>query len=197
MSDDFYIEEEMHFYAQPYLFEPEYTDAELREMEEEAAAAAQTQGEATVRQRAQDTWWCSCGQCMAMPTDEESLCCNEWDFARRPLENRTTARNCLTCDPEFAPLLNRSVLEVMFQLPSVNWKNRPRPQGPDGTLSVDQCRVLAYRVVLEWVLKGEKLSKQNSEVLPSCVVRAVRERYPSSSETYVGFKETEEAFGLI
>uniref|UniRef100_A0A671SJX5 Structural maintenance of chromosomes protein 5 n=1 Tax=Sinocyclocheilus anshuiensis TaxID=1608454 RepID=A0A671SJX5_9TELE len=35
-------QEENEFFAQPYLFEPEYTDQELCEMEEAAAAAAQT-----------------------------------------------------------------------------------------------------------------------------------------------------------
>jgi len=43
MSEDFDISQEKTlFFAQPYLFEPEYTDQELREMGE-AAAAKQTE----------------------------------------------------------------------------------------------------------------------------------------------------------
>lgn len=60
-----------------------------------------------------------------------------------------------------------------------------------------QCRLAAYWVVMEWILKGEKLGRHNRQILPSCVVRAIQARYPSSSGTYVGFKEAEEAFGLI
>ncbi len=32
MSKDFDRDDDLHFFAQPYLFEPEYTDDKLREM---------------------------------------------------------------------------------------------------------------------------------------------------------------------
>ncbi|CAM4597008.1 unnamed protein product [Leuciscus chuanchicus] len=109
----------------------------------------------------------------------------------------TSVCRCITEDPGFPPLLSRSVLEVFFYLPKVNWKGRPRPEGPGGTLSMDQCRLVAYRLVLEWILKGQRLGRHNRKVLPSCVVRAIWEKYPSLSGAYVGFKEAEEAFRLI
>ncbi|KAL7400516.1 hypothetical protein ABVT39_013394 [Epinephelus coioides] len=83
------------------------------------------------------------------------------------------------------------------QLQQINWKKRQRPAGPDGRLSEDQCRLVAYRDVLEWALRGEKLGRHNRKVLPSCIVGAIRDNYPSPTGQYVGFKEAEEAFKLI
>ncbi|KAK7175942.1 hypothetical protein R3I93_000259 [Phoxinus phoxinus] len=160
--------------------------------------------QASERQRAMETWWCTCLHCHKMHTELESLCCTEWDIVMPQLEHvehsadeMTSALRCITEYTGFPPLLSRSVLDVFFHLPKVNWKRRPRPEGPGGTLTVDQCRLVAYRVVLEWILKGEKLGRHNRKVLPSCVVWSIRERYPSSSGQYVGFKEAEQAFGLI
>ena len=89
MSEDFEIEEEQHFFVEPYLFEPVYTDAELRLLDEAAAAAHEPnpQPAAEYRSRALETWWCSCFKCKAMPTDEESLCCSDWELAMPALEN--------------------------------------------------------------------------------------------------------------
>ncbi len=50
MEDDFDTStDNVEFFSQPYLFEPEYTDQELRAMEEASAAAARLQ--ASERQR--------------------------------------------------------------------------------------------------------------------------------------------------
>lgn len=142
MSADFDVDEDLNFFNQPYLFEPEYTDIELQEMEE-AAAATQPQSQASERQRALESWWCKCNQCQAMPTEQESMCCIDWDIVMPQLEsldnadNGTSVFRCITEDPGFPPLLSRSVLEVFFNLPKVNWKRRPRPEGPAGTLSME------------------------------------------------------------
>ncbi len=54
-----------------------------------------------------------------------------------------------------------------------------------------QYRLVAYRVILEWALKGERLGRGNRAVLPSCVVWAVRNAFPSPTGEYVGFTPTE------
>lgn len=143
MSEDFDSEEDLHFFAQPYLFEPEYTDEELRAMEE-APTQQQPLSQASERQRAMETWWCKCLHCHTMPTELESLCCTEWDIVMPQLEHvehsadeMTSALQCKTEDTGFPPLLSRSVLDVFFHLPKVNWKRRPRPEGPGGTLTVE------------------------------------------------------------
>ncbi len=47
MSDDFELggEDEMEFFALPYLFEPEYTEEEIRQMEDTAAATQTSQAD--------------------------------------------------------------------------------------------------------------------------------------------------------
>lgn len=142
MSADFKEEEDLHFFAQPYLLKPEYTESELPEME---AASAQTQPQASGKQRVMDMWWCKCGQCQAMPTEQESVCCVNWDIVMPQLERLDNSDNsadettyrCLTEDPGFPPLISHSVLECFFHLPKVNWKQCPRPEGLGGTLSVE------------------------------------------------------------
>ncbi|RXN22568.1 myosin heavy fast skeletal muscle-like protein [Labeo rohita] len=64
---------------------------------------------------------------------------------------------------------------------------------PARTAVVLQYRLVAYRMVTEWALKGEKLGKGHIRVLPSCVVDLIRTKYPSPNGQYQGFKESEEA----
>ena len=142
MEDDFDIStDNVEFFTQPYLFEPEYTDQELRAIEEASAAAARLQ--ASERQRSLQNWWCSCSKCCEMPTEVESIRCHEWNIAMPQLQDddedidSTPSYTCLTEDPEFSPLLSRSVLHVVFSLPRINWRRRPRPEGPNGTLSIE------------------------------------------------------------
>lgn len=143
MEDDFDIStDHVDFFAQPYLFEPEYSDQELREMEEASAAAARLQ--ASERQRSHQKWWCSCSKCCEMTTEVESICCHEWNIAMPQLQDAdediaesVPSHTCLTEDPDFSPLLSRSVLHVVFSLPRINWRRRPRPEGPNNTLSIE------------------------------------------------------------
>uniref|UniRef100_A0A8C1B467 P2X purinoreceptor 7 intracellular domain-containing protein n=1 Tax=Cyprinus carpio carpio TaxID=630221 RepID=A0A8C1B467_CYPCA len=183
MSDDFELrgEDEMEFFALPYLFEPEYTEEEIRQMDENAAATHTSQ--ASGRRRSNETWWCTCGKCQPLPTEEESQCCHDWTISIPPLESIIESAGetlftsrCITQQNGFPPLLSNSVLEA------------PR---------TCQYRLVAYRIVLEWMLKGERLGRRNRRVLPSCVVSAIRLSYPSPSGRYVGFREAEEAFGLL
>ncbi|XP_038163456.1 uncharacterized protein LOC119798171 [Cyprinodon tularosa] len=203
MSEDFSVEEEHEFFAEPFLYEPEYTDDELRYMDEAAAAQAEPQTPLCYRRRASETWWCKCGNCQAMPTEEESICCVDWDLLMPPLEDlnistdeteSTSQRLCVTQNTDYPPLLTRGVLEMFFHVPKINWKKRPRPAGPNNTLSADQYRLVAYRVVLEWILKGERLGKDSRRVLPACIVTSIRSSYPSPDGVYTGFKEAEAAF---
>ncbi len=106
--------------------------------------AAATQAQVSETQRAMEICWCKCRHCQAMPTEVESFCCVDWDMAMPLLESldnsageTMSAAHCLTEDPDFPSLLNHAVLEMVFHLPKVKWKRRPRPEGPSGTLSVE------------------------------------------------------------
>ncbi|XDV17632.1 hypothetical protein PO909_023464 [Leuciscus waleckii] len=71
-----------------YLYEPQYSDEQLRMMEEQevvgAAAAAEEQDllggqeEEPGQTRAGADCWCQCSRCAPMETDTESYCCREF-----------------------------------------------------------------------------------------------------------------------
>ena len=79
-----------------------------------------------------------------MPTEEECLCCSEWDL--RPGDTRldVSRNDCLTTVEDFSALINRAVVETFFRVPKINWKTQPKPAGPNGQLSIEQ---VAYRNV--------------------------------------------------
>lgn len=147
---DFEIDEEGDFSdsqePEPYLFEPEFTEDELRALEierqeEEVAIAQQPED---VRMRANMNWWCECGGiCQSMPTEIECLCCREWDMFL-PLMTRLNtsdqderARSCVTSTEDFTALIHSAVLDFFFRCDKVNWKKRPTPNGPNGQLSTE------------------------------------------------------------
>lgn len=127
------------FEGNPYLFEPEYTDEELAEMdrrraaEEEEAAAAAAAAPANAPIRCEGDWWCGCGRCQPMATEDECLCCCESDVFRNVLHN--TEARCVTATEEFPPLITPGVVRTFFHVPKINWKKRPVPEGPNGQLS--------------------------------------------------------------
>ena len=60
-----------------------------------------------------------------------------------------------------------------------------------------QYRLVAYRHFLEWVLQGEKLGVGNRIVLPACVIKAIRSKFPSPTGQYRGFQDVHAAFGQL
>ena len=147
-------EEDIAFTAQPmgYLYEPEYTDEDLRQMDIERAERERRAREAgpTVRERENVTWWCSCTECAPMPKEVESHCCREWDLAVPLLlemqdlsvsgeqDSQSSAPSCcIVKHPNFPAIVNPGVLQTFFHIPKINWKERPEPAGADGQLSVE------------------------------------------------------------
>lgn len=67
---------------QPFQFEPEYpTDEE----NDESYSLSQESGEhgpddEERASRVGDRSWCQCGNCIPMPTEQESMCCQELSF---------------------------------------------------------------------------------------------------------------------
>ncbi|XP_077081441.1 P2X purinoceptor 7-like [Siphateles boraxobius] len=196
-----------------YLYEPEYTDAELEQMDKEREEREREDREvvqsdagpttAVARGRMNDKWWCTCSNCEVMPTEVESYCCHEWELIMPQMQNLSIDEDanapsvCITSNDVFPAMLNAGVLETFFYIPKINWKKRPKPAGLDGQMSAEQYRLVAYRMVTEWALKGEKLGKGYRRVLPSCVVNLIRTKYPSPNGQYQGFKESEEAHLLF
>ena len=106
MSDYESEEENIDFSTQPrgYLYEPEYTDAELHQMEIDRAERERVDREVEVedgatagaaRPRVADKSWCTCLNCDIMQTEVECYCCHEWvSTANNELEKLTRAARC-------------------------------------------------------------------------------------------------------
>ena len=111
--------------------------------------------------------WCVCSKCHIMPTDVENKCCKQ--------------RRCVTLDPAFDNLvLNREALAIAIIHRSDFYV------GP-ATDSPESFRKAAYRQYIIW--RFRRLGRGNRKVVPSCIVCAVRCKYPSPDGNYLGFRE--------
>jgi len=141
--------EECVLFNEPYMYEPEYTDEELIEMDakrserEKKSVETAAPGDAIEnRDRTSGDWWCQCRKCIQMPTEDECFCCREWDlviphiteleldtsFQDLDVSGHSASRDrpmCITEHPDFPPFLTCEVLETFFSFDKINWKRRP------------------------------------------------------------------------
>ena len=145
-EDHFDIAAGFDYGSGPYMFEPEYTNEELLEIEQQALLLEQQQqqqanddGETRRRHLLDPVDWCKCQgkKCCKMTTDDECLCCSEFylwhpDVAEEDPEADVP---CVTSHEDFMPMINRGVLETFFLTKKINWEQRPDPEGENGHLS--------------------------------------------------------------
>ena len=111
--------------------------------------------------------WCICGKCRTMTTDAEKKCCRQ--------------KKCITLDPSFHSLvLDREALTVAIVHRSDFLAGVP-------VYTPESYRKAAYRQYIIW--RYHRLGRGNRRVVPSCVVWAVRDKYPAADGNYLGFKE--------
>ncbi|XP_078690685.1 uncharacterized protein LOC144921505 [Branchiostoma floridae x Branchiostoma belcheri] len=194
-SDDF-IEEEfdpeqflLEEFAEgiaPYRFEPylegpandpgsdSESDAEERG-EEGDAGGADAQIPMDI-ERLQNVEWCSCGRCEAMPTVEESVCCQE---QMRVVEKRERVPGilCITEHHGFQTVcLDEEVLETAHNGYQDHYGEH---------LGNEWKRYTAYRQFVRWCYVH--LGRNVRVPLPSCAVTAIRRAFFSAD--YTGFME--------
>ncbi|XP_064476348.1 uncharacterized protein LOC135390556 [Ornithodoros turicata] len=123
--------------------------------------------------RQNSTDWCRCGSWVAMPTEEECLCCKELQGTPEPL-----SFSCITEHEDFKLFsLNKTVLKVAhFELPG--------RREPMSAHIHKRYRYTAYRQFARWV--WHKLGKNKRMVIPACAVNTIREAFPSEPST--GFR---------
>ena len=133
---------------QGYLFEPEYTEEQLRQRDEDEAAvaaadaarqAAIVAGAEAEEQSVGNDSWCLCTNCMPMETERDLLCCHEFPRAQFLLDELLDERDaaggapgqpiCVTVHDSFGPHIDRHVLETYFRIPPKNWEDQPEPAG--------------------------------------------------------------------
>ena len=123
----------------PYLFEPVFTEEELRALEQRTLEHPVVQSDADVRSRANANWWCHCGVCQPMPTEIESLCCADWGEILPSMQRCTEedTRVCVTTNEDFTAMIHPAVLNFFFRRDKVNWKKKNTPSGRNGQLSTE------------------------------------------------------------
>ncbi|XP_043934390.1 P2X purinoceptor 7-like [Protopterus annectens] len=112
--------------------------------------------------------WCVCHSCRDMPTTQERVCC-----ANSPT-------NCLSLVPEMSEVvLHQGVLRVadtyrraIFGIPLETDENR-------------RFRHSAYRQFTVW--RYGRLGSRVHQVIPSCCVWRIRNKYPNPLGQYTGF----------
>uniref|UniRef100_A0A224Z0I0 Kolobok-2 xt n=1 Tax=Rhipicephalus zambeziensis TaxID=60191 RepID=A0A224Z0I0_9ACAR len=123
---------------------------------------------------------CQCGSCHPMETEVESLCCHEIAKVHALVPGN---EQCITAHQTFQrACLDINVLQIAYY---ALMEDRP------GVIADQEIhrryRYTAYRQFVRWV--WHRLGRKKRTVLPSCVVAAVRDAFPS--ESYSGFKYPE------
>jgi hypothetical protein len=112
--------------------------------------------------------WCKCGHCVAMPTQEENKCCSR------------AVRPCITTSRLFPQLVpDANALDLAMQY-------REDMLALNEVRNNENFRHAAYRQFVLW--QHGHLGRGNRRAVPSCCVRAIRDRYPSPNGMYTGYR---------
>ena len=144
--------------------------------------------------------FCTCGNCDRMASRKESLCCKDDQFSdvfSRTSKRRTIDGNgelvitshalnglCLTKSPTIKNIVEDEDLILTFLAEVSISCLRGLPKTP---VSNREFRYGAYRSITRY-LHGI-LGKRNRKILPACIIKMVRQRYPENSNNYVGYEE--------
>ncbi|KAL2088616.1 hypothetical protein ACEWY4_015515 [Coilia grayii] len=116
---------------------------------------------------------CQCELCVAMPTQDESICCRE----QKVVHKIPDTVKCITSHENFSAVcLNEDVLEVAYmtykQYVHLDYENNWK-------------RYTAYRQFIRWIYHhlGEKVRIP----IPARVVHKIRETFPLQEGQHVGF----------
>jgi len=147
--------------------------------------------------RIKDRSWCSClfssgDKGCSVPKrhsrPRSCYCCKNAveseSVVAKPLKEKTIGQDCITAHPDFPAIaLNKVVLTNFARLLS---KTNKKILFKDDYTN-KEMRFAAYRNVVLWIFGT--LGKSVRRVLPSCVVRSIRQRFPKSAgEKHTGFR---------
>lgn len=112
--------------------------------------------------------YCKCGNCREMAKDIENKCCDKVTCHRN---HQLFVKYCTDVDN-----LQQSIRE----------RSDIRAERVDYSMS--SLRKAAYRQYVLW--QFGKLGQGNRRVVPSCLVLAIRHKFPSENGLYMGFMES-------
>lgn len=136
--------------------------------------------------RSKSSVWCTCKNCVIMPTDLECYCCNESLQMKILINQDDETMNCITDNPDFTNIVtNRKVLN-MFRYEKVRKGDRRYMANSNAV-----WRYISYSTFIKWLRAETDLGNEfanNRYVIPACVVTKIRQLYPSADGLYVGHK---------
>ncbi|CAH2222882.1 Hypothetical predicted protein [Pelobates cultripes] len=149
--------------------EPCFQETPLRQSAPEVPTSTDEEG------RIGNTDWCTCGNCITMPTAEESICCKEIDNVVCQLEDAP----CIIHHTFFKQFCQEDLAHFLYCFLGVE------SQRPSEALFNRQMRKTAYRGFTTWI--HGYLGRKNRRPIPSCAVHAIRTHFPDPENSYVGF----------
>ena len=156
---------------QPYAFEPMIDAGDIAE---------HIPGDGSERHEgavSNDSNWCRCDKCHSENREVDRVCCCDLNMPN--LENETT---CVSNSEEFKRIcLYKSYLEVILV-----GLSRIRGDHLEHPTSNRPYRFAAYSGFTWWA--HGKLGRYNRQVIPSCVLWAIRGLFPEESGVYVNLK---------
>ncbi|XP_056014380.1 P2X purinoceptor 7-like [Ostrea edulis] len=157
----------------PYQFEPEASESNESEQDSSLGGSDEDQP------RLDNTDWCTCGYCVLMPTQRESICCCEIDRVNSKKDSSDRKLSCITQHPGFSLVcLDVYVLETAYY--------QYRSQYGELQTSIEERnRYTSYRQLVRWC--WGYLGKNVRVPLPSCAIQKIRAAFPS--EDYEGFRD--------
>ena len=111
--------------------------------------------------------WCVCKRCVDMPTLEENKCCGR--------------KLCVTAYLKLKKYCLDKDLLVL------NIKAKADIRAEEWNFETKELRKAAYRQFTLW--KYGRFGRGNRRVIPACVVKTVRQHFPSQDNTYMGYKK--------
>lgn len=125
--------------------------------------------------------WCRCEECAAVHSkDQHNYCCNESDA----ITDVRQEMSCITKTTRFMEVVeNKDILKLLrYTYAKGNSKYLER------NLDNRQYRHLCYKFFV-FLINCHSSVNMTRYILPSCVIKRIRELYPEFKNTYTGFKE--------
>ncbi|XP_034084673.1 P2X purinoceptor 7 [Gymnodraco acuticeps] len=160
--------------VQPYMYEPE-SDPESEKDRDGPDPPSQTRLEQAVSE------WCTCGNCAVMPTEVENVCCREIRKVVTRMKQVPEPIVCMVDHPGLEPnCLNPYTLQNLHNIYRFDYGPLRR------RTEEERFQHLAYRSFVSWCWGF--LGRGIRVVIPSCVVRRIRQEFPDLAGQYVGFR---------
>ncbi|XP_063054004.1 uncharacterized protein LOC134448231 isoform X2 [Engraulis encrasicolus] len=165
---------------QPYMFEPLPRNAVSITPAEET--------DVHPREHWDVTQWCSCDNCVNVPSGPEKVCCKEVDqIIKKCEEAMLVGLEMLNCITKHAGFPNVCLDPWVLQTEYANIVQYHYDKDQGNFSENERWRHTAYRIFVKWC--WGYLGARYRVAIPACVIRAIRAAFPApSDEGYTGFQ---------